>query len=155
MHVLHGDEVVRRLIAFLVHPRDEPARFGELHLQARTAPFGLEDLARLAVLSDGHELESDLARMSRVIGQKHRRHPAAANLAHNLVRTHPLKNRRHRRPRPGRAGAAGCSTGGLTNQLSRRMSARLIPGPTTESTLTPRNVFAMIAGRAEASTSTV
>src|SRR3954453_1669296 len=137
MHVLHGDEVVRRLIAFLVHPRNEPARFGELHLQTCPPPFGLEDLARLAVLSDGHQLESHLAGMPRVIGQKDRRHPAATDLAPDLVRTPPLKNRRHRRPLPGRAGVAGCSTVGLTNQLSRRMSARLIPAPTTESTLTP------------------
>src|SRR4029079_9348819 len=89
-------------------------------------------LSRLAILPDRHKLERHLTRMPGVIGEKDSRHPAAADLAHDVVRTDPLKDGGHRRPLPERAGIGGCSTGGFTNQLSRTMAARIKPGASRE-----------------------
>src|SRR6476660_7615305 len=49
-----------------------------------------------AITSDRNELPRHLSRVARILCEEHRGHPAAPNLADNVVRSHPLKHRRHR-----------------------------------------------------------
>src|SRR5262245_58852243 len=61
-HVLHRDEVVRRLVTFFELSRDEGARVGKLRLQPGTPPLGVEDFLRFAVFTSRNELQRNLTR---------------------------------------------------------------------------------------------
>ena len=134
------------MVAFLEHARDHAARLGQPLLQPRPLPLGLEDVAGFAVDANRHQLERHLPRMPRVVGEEDRRHPAAANLADDLVRPDALEDGRHRRPRPGREAPAPV-LGGSMNQLSRTIDAAMAGSAAlTDSAREPMNVFETTAG---------
>ena len=98
LEVLHRDVEVAPLGAVLVHRRHVAARPAELLLKLRAPALRLEDFARLPVVARRHQLQRDPAVRPGVRGEKHRRHPAAADLLENLVRSDALEDRRHHRP---------------------------------------------------------
>ena len=130
LEVLHRDVEISPLGAVLVHDRDMAADPAELLLKFRPPALGLEDFARLPIVARGHQLQRHAAARPGVGGEKHGRHPAAADLLENLVWSDTLEDGRHHRPwRPrGDAGVVALEAGPSGNQFSR-MTLSLTASP--------------------------
>jgi hypothetical protein len=98
LEILHRDVEIAPLGRVLVDRRHMTADAAELFLQLRSPALGAEDFARFAIVSRGYQLQRDAPAGPGVGGEEHRRHPAAADLLENLVRSDPLEYRRHHRP---------------------------------------------------------
>src|SRR6185436_7249950 len=96
----------------------------EALLQLGAPGFGVENLARLAIAAGRHQLERNAPLGSRIGGEEHGRHAAAADLGDDFIGADAVEDRVHhrlRRPGPfdGRAGGS-CPP---ANQLSRTTRA--------------------------------
>ena len=109
--ILHRDIEICFFGVVLVHGRNVPTRATELLLKLRPPALGIEDVTSLPVISRRHNLQRHAAIRPAVDGEEHDGHAPTPDLLENLVRSDPLKHRRHHRPRRPRGTVEGVERG--------------------------------------------